>query len=206
MNALPFMNIHDNDLLNICANKEYPENLTTNFSHNDQLNSIDPDLNMPQKIVCKNYDTSQDFIEKYGSTKNLALIHSNICSSQNKLNDFMYYIDHLNVSFAFIGFSETWANKSNEDLLNIPGYKHEQCIRSNKKRGGGVSIYVLDTIQYKKRNALAMDKNIGESVFIEVDKSIFKTNRNIIIGEIYKPPSIKIKCFNKELDKLLNVI
>ena len=28
-----------------------------------------------------------------------------------------------------------------------------------------------------------------ESVFIEVDKSLFKSKRNVIIGEIYRPPS-----------------
>ena len=45
-----------------------------------------------------------------------------------------------------------------------------------------------------------------ESTFVEIDKSIFKTNRNVIIGEIYKPPSAKIKSFNIELEKILNKI
>ena len=31
-------------------------------------------------------------------------------------------------------------------------------------------------------------------------------NRNIIIGEIYNPPSSKLKCFNSNLEKLLNAI
>ena len=52
--------------------------------------------------------------------------------------------------FTFIGICETWATQLNEDLLNIPGYKHEHYIRSNK-RGGGVSLYILNTIPYKTR-------------------------------------------------------
>ena len=51
-----------------------------------------------------------------------------------------------------------------------------------------------------------MDKKQFESIFIEVDKAIFKTNRNVVIGELYRPPSSKIKNFNIELEKLLNKI
>ena len=107
--------------------------------------------------------------------------------------------------FTFIGVCETWATPLNEDVLNIPGYKHEHYIRSNK-RGGGVSIYILNTIPYKTRNKLSFSTHMLESVFIEVDKSIFKSKRNVIIGEIYRPPSSDKNTFNTELEKLLNKI
>ena len=45
-----------------------------------------------------------------------------------------------------------------------------------------------------------------ESVFIEVDKSLFKSKRNVIIGEIYRPPWSDKKTFNTELEKLLHSI
>ena len=45
-----------------------------------------------------------------------------------------------------------------------------------------------------------------ESVFMEVDKSIFKSKRNVIIGEIYRPPSSDKNTFNTELEKFLNKI
>ena len=90
--------------------------------------------------------------------------------------------------FTFIGICETWATQLNEDIFNIPGYKHEHYIRSNKK-GGGVSIYILNTIPYKTRKNLSFSMHISESVFIEIDKSLFKSKRNVIIGEIYRPPS-----------------
>ena len=41
-----------------------------------------------------------------------------------------------------------------------------------------------------------------ESVFIEIDKSLFKSKRNVIIGEIYRPPSSDKNTFNTELEKL----
>ena len=39
-------------------------------------------------------------------------------------------------------------------ILNIPGYKHKHYIRSNK-RGGGVSMYILNMIPYKTRKNLS---------------------------------------------------
>ena len=74
------------------------------------------------------------------------MLHTNICSSSKKLKDLMYYIDNLNITFTFIGLSETCATESIQDLLEIPGYKHEQCIRSNKKRGGGVQVYAYTIV------------------------------------------------------------
>ena len=107
--------------------------------------------------------------------------------------------------FTFIGICETWATQLNEDIFNIPGYKHEHYIRSNK-RGGEVSIYILNTIPYKTRKNLSFSTHISESVVIEIDKSLFKSKRNVIIGEIYRPPSSDKNTFNTELEKLLNNI
>ena len=107
--------------------------------------------------------------------------------------------------FTFIGICETWATQLNEDIFNIPGYKHEHYIRSNK-RGGGVRMYILNTIPYKTRKNLSFSMHISESVFIEIDKSLFKSKRNVIIGEIYRPPSSDKKTFNTALEKLLNNI
>ena len=46
-------------------------------------------------------------------------------------------------------------------------------------------------------------KNNYESVFIEVDKALFNTNRNTILGEIYKPPSSNLKTLNIKMERLL---
>ena len=110
---------------------------------------------------CRYYDTSIEFNKTVDYVNNISILHTNICSSINKLNDFMYYIDNLDTTFHFIGLSETWATDNNKDLL------------------------------------------IFESIFIEVDKSIFSINRNVIRCEIYNPPSSKLKYFNTNLEKIL---
>ena len=65
------------------------------------------------------------------------------------------------------------------------------------------SLYIYNSIQYKRRCDLAFPEKLYESVFVELDKTIFNVNRNIIIGKIYNPPSSKLKCFNTHL---LNVL
>ena len=129
-----------------------------------------------------------------------------IFAAQVKNKRFTYHIDKLNITFTFIGLSETWASEINHNLLEIPGYTHEQCLRTNKNKGGGTSLYIHHTIQYQRRGDLAVPEKQYESVCVEVDKTIFNTNRTITIGDIYNPPSSKLKCFYSNLEKLLNAI
>ena len=209
MNTLPFMNVADIATLDTHRNEQLHNMYHRASTNNDFLINIDPDHNTSPNGLdkqCKNYDTSCEFRKMSKDKNNISLLHTNICSSVNKLKDFKYYLDNLDTQFSFIGISETWATILNKDCLNIPGYNHEQCIRTNKKKGGGTSLYILNSIQYKVRDDLALTKKLYESVFIEEDKALLNTNHNTIIGEIYKPPSSKVKNFNSELEKLLTKI
>ena len=44
---------------------------------------------------------------------------------------------------------------------------------------------------------------LAESVFIEVSKNIFKKNRNIILGVIYRSPDSQLATFNELLENIL---
>ena len=63
------------------------------------LANIDPDIhNMNPNCLknqCKYYDTSLEFNRTVKYDNNISILHTNICSSINKLNDFMYYIDYF---------------------------------------------------------------------------------------------------------------
>ena len=62
----------------------------------------------------------------------------------------------------------------NQDILNIKCYNHEQCLRNNKRREVGTSLYIHDSIHYRPRPDLSLPQKIFESIFIEIVKSIFK--------------------------------
>ena len=49
--------------------------------------------------------------------------------------------------------SETWLDKSNSDLFNIPGYHFISNSRENKL-GGGVGLYIQSDLNFKPRTDL----------------------------------------------------
>ena len=80
---------------------------------------------------------------------------------------------------------ETFLKNSNANLYNLPGYNFVYKCRSTKLRGG-VGIYIKHNLSFIVRDDL--------SSFIEGEfESIFlvTTNmtKNVIIGEIYRPPN-----------------
>ena len=161
LTEMPFSDIAEIEILddNERNNADnYVYNMTMN---NDCLMELDADHNTLENCTvkkCSNYDTSLEFNKTFVSQNNISILHLNICSSQHKLTHLTYYLENLNVNFSFIGISETWATHVNSHILNIPRYHHEQCIRSNNKKGGGTSLYINKDIQYKHRNDLSLKK------------------------------------------------
>ena len=93
MNNLPFANVTENIMLD--NNNNHSESFpSTNY---DTMAEIDPDKNniLPNdlKNQCKSYDTSCQFNKVTVKHNNIAILHTNICSSAKKLKDFMYNID-----------------------------------------------------------------------------------------------------------------
>ena len=72
--------------------------------------------------------------------------------------------------FKVIGLSETAINE-NSICYDIPDF------RSGRKEGV-VSLYILDTLQYKLRNYLQLGGEVS-SVFIEIFKTSSNTKRNV---------------------------
>ena len=78
----------------------------------------------------------------------------------------------------------------------------EQQYRTNK-RGGGVSLYVHNVLQYTLRNDLKIG-NDPESIFVEIDKSTTGTKHNVIVGCVYRPPWVDLHQFNEMLNNMLD--
>ena len=63
-------------------------------------------------------------------------------------------LENLKFNFSFIGLSETWAIIMNQNVLNITNYNHEQCIRNEKRKGGGQAFIYTIVYSTKKRERL----------------------------------------------------
>ena len=124
--------------------------------------------------------------------KVFSLCHMNIRSLKAKLSAFQACLDNIKLQFSALGISETWLNDWNSTLYNIQGYNFIEKHRS-EKRGGGEGIYLKEYIEF-------------ESVFIEINKDVFRKNKNLIIGVIYRPPDKDLKLSNTNMeDSLANL-
>ena len=137
------------------------------------------------------------------SSRIFSLCHLNIRSLQANLNDFEMYLNSFEFEFSFIGISETWLHDGNCDLYNLSCYTLIEKHRHNKK-GGGVGIYIKHGISFQDRNDLYSIDGVFESVFIEIDKHVFKKDKNIVLGVLYRPPNTDITCFNESLNVILD--
>ena len=51
-----------------------------------------------------------------------SVLHFNVRSLTNKLDDLQQYLGELVHKFSVIGISETWLNIDNESQIQLPGY------------------------------------------------------------------------------------
>ena len=101
---------------------------------------------------------------------------------------------NLHQKFNIIGLSETWIKQSNSDLCNLDGYNHEYVYRKCKP-GGGVSLLIKNGIEYIPRTDLNIMNNYIETIFVEINKVIFNSTTNIVVGVLYRPPNEDINQF-----------
>lgn len=183
-------------------------------SLNIPMIDIDPDVQFfnAQNIIFENNsnyyleDTFNALMTDNPSlSRSLSLFHLNIHSIPANLQSLEQYIESLNHVWSVIGISETWLNEYNSELYNIKGYNHVSNPRKDRC-GGGVSLFINDTIPFDSRNDLMPFSGGTESLFIEVIIPNASTKKPIIIGVIYRPPDIDTNQFNNELNDLLSVI
>ena len=187
------------------------ESCNSSSAHYDRpdhsiLSDIDPDFNYLNSIkesINSSYYNETTFKNRYKSNSNFSLLHLNIRSVVSHFTEFLCYLDTLNFVFKVIALSETAINATSINY-NIPNYSCEMNIRENRK-GGGVSLYVHNTFQYKVRNDLQLG-GVVNSVFVELLKTTTNSKHNIICGCIYRPPSMSLSVFNELLSDMFGKI
>ena len=143
-----------------------------------------------QSTSC-DYYLEDSFNEKFGNKGNLddslTFFHQNIKSLPKHQNELELCLDSLNCNFSFIGLTETWLDESKEALHDIVNYTCLHRLR-HIREGGGVSIAVRNGIAFKVSSDVEFFDSEMETVLVEVEKSIFGTSSNLVIGVIYRMP------------------
>ena len=110
--------------------------------------------------------------------------------------NFMSFYKSINHNFKVICLTETWCHEGDEknSILQIPNYSVIHQVRSQNKKGGGVCMYIHNSLPFKVIEELSETNDANETLTIEI---INKDSKNIIISLVYRPPGGHIKQFQK---------
>ena len=169
------------------------------------MSDIDPDFNYlhNNRTVDSDYYNEQKINRTFSNNLNFSLMHLNIRSLPLHFTELLCYLDTLDIEFKIIALSETAIN-STHTRYTIVSYNCEMNYRS-KRKGGGVSLYIHSTLQYKLRNKLQLGGEVN-SVFVELFKHTTNTKYNVTCGCVYRPSSMSLREFNKLLSNTFDKI
>ena len=138
------------------------------------------------------------------STESFSVLHLNIRSmNKNNFKAFQDFYKSLNTIFSIICLTETWENDSNinqNSLFQLGGYVSVHQIRKRHK-GGGIVIFIGDSLLYKLRSDLSINFEDIESFSIEI---LNCQTRNIIFNVIYRPPNGNLSVCETFFKKILS--
>ena len=92
-------------------------------------------------------------LENYTSD-NFSILNLNIRSLNKNFESLKSLLSSLNFCFKIISLTETWTKESDisqNSLLNLPNYTIIQQNRESNKKGGGVCVYIHNSLTYKVR-------------------------------------------------------
>ena len=150
---------------------------------------VDPDENLFKESLA-DLDTKYFFPEtlpdyfQNTTNKDFSILHLNIRSLQKHFDDFKSFLSHLNFTFKVICLSETWLHDAKHAAsFNLSNYQMINLHRQNGRAGGGVCIFIHESIDFKERKDLSISKNDSEILSIEITNK----TKNIILSSVYMP-------------------
>ena len=144
-------------------------------------------------------------IEIPHKNKSVSLFHINACFLNRNFDDLQHLLSSTQKNFDIIAISETRVTKNISLLNNLNFNNCSFEITPTETCAGGTLLYIANHRSHKCRNDLnTYKKNELESTFIEI---VNPKKSNIIVGVIYRHPSMDFTDFNGNyLNKLLENI
>ena len=139
----------------------------------------------------------EDFNSAYENESSLnyfSILDLNIRSIKKNFENFKMFLNSINFTFSIICFSETWLDETNStenSLYELPNYISKHQVRSDR-RGGGLSIYVHKTFDFRVMSDLSVNNKDIESISVEISSN---KKQNILVNILYRPPNGEIEPF-----------
>ena len=126
----------------------------------------------------------------------------NVQSLHAKFDRLTNFIDELSaedIFFSAICIQETWLPGPNVDMatFNIQNYQSISLGASVSKHGG-LTIFLHNSFQFRNLNLYSLSP-LWEGIFLEISSE--NLAKNIILGNIYRPPRDKNEDIRKFLDE-----
>ena len=148
-----------------------------NQDNDDIFNDIYPEINHFAEIFpeLNNSEHSDNYlIDKFNknciiNVNDLNIIHCNIRSLYAHHDKFLSLLSVLSVKFYILCFSESWLTDATKQLINFQGYQSFHSLRPINKRGGGISIFIKDSIRAKHLYRHSLSEDHIETLFVEIN-------------------------------------
>ena len=173
------------------------------------LDIIDPDNNyfIDNTVDFSKYSMHDFYKSNIDKEKSLNIIHNNSRSilKEGRMDEYNILLDYINNPFHILAFTETWLKPDNVDLVKFEGYEGSHVIRpvdeqfDLKNYGGGISIFIKESLRYKVRKDLNLILPHIETLFIELTLN----NKLYMIGVIYCVPNTSVNDFIDTLNGLV---
>ena len=165
-------------------------NYQTNASNDDDNNDDSPPIN------CK-YEDVISFNNYTKNKKNFSLFHSNIASLSKHKEELEILLNIINFKFDIIGITESKIKKGFTPAFDIKLKGYNEYSTPTESDKGGVLLYISDhlySIPRKDLDSAIYKPYVLESKFREI---INPRKKNIIVGCIYRHPSMDLNEFNE---------
>ena len=124
-----------------------------------------------------------DILKNMTETRGLKIVHQNIRSLPNKIDELRLIISELGSRIHLITLSESWAHQNITDAeLEIPGYTLFRRDRGSKC--GGLAIYKRNDLSAIRRSDL--ENECFEGLWMEI---LIPKSRSFLVGTFYRPPN-----------------
>ena len=136
------------------------------------------------------------------------IFHNNARSimKEGRLDEYNILFKSIDNPFNIMIFTETWLTENNKHLCNFEGYTPLHLLRpidrhfDLKTKGGGVSIFIKNNIDFKYREDLCLSTPTTECIFIE----LMHENKKYLIGGVYRVPNTNVKEFCDSINRIID--
>ena len=136
----------------------------------------------PPVQTSETYDIPSLKLKLKETEKMSDILFANIRSLRRNFSELIELVELLDHKFTAIVLNETWLDEGEHVLFKIDGYDTYSIPRN--RRGGGVLIYIKDSINSSLIDSISVINPYFESLFINIKLNSVP----ITLGTVYRPP------------------